>query len=258
MEEKLQEILEGYGLKPDEVKVYLAMLISDQTSILKISEETSIKRSTVYLIIKNLMEMNLVRVAIVGKKKSYFAKNPKVLLEMTEKRKHALEEVIPLLKEHYKTHREKPKVTFFEGREGVERVYEEIADLRTDQEILWFSSQQDMMEEFYGSHMKLDDIKRMQANPDYKGSRIIVNPTKGDREYAKKIMHDRKLKNLVKVRLLPKDLLFVHTDNCIYDNKLAIFSIKRDYFVFVIESEDIASTYRALFNLAWLAAIKVN
>jgi len=253
MEEKLQQVLIEYGLAPEEVKVYLAMLIDDQTSILKIADETELKRPTVYLIMKSLMEKNLARVAIVGKKKFYFAENPKVLLLEIEKRKHALEEVIPLLKEQYKIHREKPKVSFYEGRDGVERVYEEIAEIHSRREILWFGSQQDFINEFYESHQKL----RESIIYGYERKRTIANPTKGDREYAKKIVDNKDLSKSIKVRILPKDLLFINTDNCIYENKVAIFSIKRDYFVIVIESEDIANSYRSLFELAWRAAVKI-
>jgi HTH-type transcriptional regulator, sugar sensing transcriptional regulator len=252
--EHIEEILEDYGLDQNEVKVYLAMLIKDQTTILRIAVETGIKRSTVYLVMKRLIEKNFARMSIVGKRKSYFAVDPKKMVENIEKKKRSLEEIIPLLKEQYRSHKEKPKVIFYEGREGVEKLYEEIALNEMEKELLWFSSQQDLFEEFAGSSALLEnsvtDLSKEKV-------RIIVNPTKTDREYAKRVNTDKKYRGRIKARVLPKHLLFVHSDNCIFENKLAIFSIKRDYFAIVIESMDIANTYRALFELAWESAEKV-
>ena len=53
------------------------------------------------------------------------------------------------------------------------------------------------------------------------------------------------------IRALPTDYEFGFTDNLIFGNKLVIFSLKEHVFVTVIESEEIAKTYRALFEWAW-------
>ena len=53
------------------------------------------------------------------------------------------------------------------------------------------------------------------------------------------------------IRYMPKDFEFGFTDNLIFQNKLVIFSLKKDVFVTVIDSEEIVKTYKALFEWAW-------
>ena len=53
------------------------------------------------------------------------------------------------------------------------------------------------------------------------------------------------------VRILSPEIEFGFSDNLIFGNKLVIFSLKENVFVIMIESEEIAKTYRALFEWAW-------
>ena len=252
--EKNLLILEGFGLNPEEARVYSNMISMGNTTILEISKRTEIKRGTVYLIINRLINKNLVKSSILGKKKYYTAEDPKKLINMLEERKRGLEEIIPFLKEQYKTREGAPSVYFYEGREGVEKVYREI--LKSEnimKEMLWFGSQQDLFEEFYKIYKAFE---YRDVNEDSVGIRLLMNSTRMDKEYAKNINNDEDTYKIVKARILPKDLIFVNTNNIIIGNRLVILSIKRDYFAIIIESEDVADTYRTFFETAWRQAEK--
>lgn len=251
--QKYLSVLESFGLDPEEARVYLTMIRMGNTTVLEISRRTEIKRGTVYHIVNRLIEKNLVKALVLGKKNYYVAEDPRRMSAMLEERKKELDEIVPFLKEQYRLREDTPNIYFYEGREGVERVYEEILKLESKKEALWFGCQQDLFEEFYDVYKTLED---RDVEEDSAGIRLLMNPTKMDREYAQNVNDDEDTYKIVKARVLPKDLLFVNTNNIIIENKLVIFSVKDDYFVVIIESADVANTYRALFEMAWREAEK--
>lgn len=51
---------------------------------------------------------------------------------------------------------------------------------------------------------------------------------------------------------------FVQYLSIVWQNKIAIFSLKEELFVTIIESEEIVKTYKALFDAAWEQATVVK
>jgi sugar-specific transcriptional regulator TrmB len=246
--EKLQNTLVSYGLSTNEAKVYLAMVNFGHNTIVTISKETEIKRPTVYITIENLIKKELVRTVIKGKKKYYLPEEPDRLLHILELKKRSIENILPDLKNNYLSKSEKPKIISYEGKDGIRKIYEETTRSKT--EVLWFGSMKDVMEEFRESYNKICQEESVYS----KGSREIVNNISFDRNYAKRTNDWKNSK--FSVRVLPSTHLFSGVDNIIYDNKVAILSIKKNYYGVVIEDSDIANAYRTMFELAWKSAVK--
>ncbi|MFA5986551.1 MAG: helix-turn-helix domain-containing protein [Parcubacteria group bacterium] len=246
--EKLQNTLISYGLSTNEAKVYLAMVNFGHSTIVTIAKETEVKRPTVYLTIESLIKKELIKTIIKGKKKYYLPEEPERLLRILESKKRSIENILPDLKNNYFNKSEKPKVVSYEGKDGIRKIYEET--IRSKTEVLWFGSMKDVMEEFRESYNKICQEESAYS----KGSREIVNNTSFDRNYAKRT-NDRK-NSKFSVRVLPNAHLFSSVDNIIYDNKVAILSIKKNYYGVIIEDSDIANAYRTMFELAWKSAVK--
>lgn len=246
-----QKVLVSYGLSPNESRVYLAMIESGHSTILEISKAAEIKRSTVYVTMEELINKNLVKTIIKGKKKYYLPEDPEKMLDLLDQKKEAINKIIPHLKNQFVSTSERPVINFYEGKEGVRIVYKEA--LSSKEETLWYGSSKDQKEEFYDYYLGMLQVR--VNNPNFKGLRDIVNETRADKEYAK-IQNSYK-DSRIQVRTLKDGLFFMNTDNIIYDNKLAILSIKKNYFVTIIENQDIVNTYRTLFELAWKAAKKI-
>ncbi len=83
----------------------------------------------------------------------------------------------------------------------------------------------------------------------YKKSKEIISYNKEGIEYAKKEGKSRP------IRLMPKELP-VFADSVITNDKLFIVSLNNKFGV-LIESEDLAQTYKNFFLLAWQAAKKI-
>lgn len=249
MEKNLSQSLRLFGLDENEIKVYLTMLNTGHSSILKVSKYSEIKRSTVYTIVEKLIEKGLVRISVVEKKKRYLLEDPEKIIKIMEERKSRLEDIVPELKEKYGENNEKPIISFYEGKDGVRQIYKKIFKCKT--EMLWYGVAGDMTIEF----PEYDDmiLKSVRKNPDFVGLRSIVNNTKMGKEYA---MARNKLKDVnIKIKLLPSHLYFFNSVNVVFDNKLLIISITKDYFATLIESKTVSDAYRQMFEVAWQSAV---
>jgi len=63
--------------------------------------------------------------------------------------------------------------------------------------------------------------------------------------YAKRELPDNH-----QIKIINKQNLFP-TNNIIYGNKIAIFSYKAELSAVVIESDDVATTYKSIFEIVW-------
>jgi sugar-specific transcriptional regulator TrmB len=81
MEEELQKL----GLNEHEARVYLAALGLGPSSAAQISEQTNIKRPTVYLALKNLIKQGIVFEIFANKKRLFQAEKPEKLEKLTKR-----------------------------------------------------------------------------------------------------------------------------------------------------------------------------
>lgn len=125
----LKNLLLGIGLKAKEADVYLAILALGQGTASKIARKAHIVRTTAYDILSSLFEKGLVTLTGKEPKQEYVAESPdnlKIYIENElAKKKTDLEEVknilLPQLKSIHNTG-SRPKVMFYEGVEGMEKV----------------------------------------------------------------------------------------------------------------------------------------
>ena len=89
METELSMLLEEYGLKDKEIKIYLYLVINNQLTAYKIAKETHIHRSTCYDILERLMQKGFVS-KIEGKEKSIYSANESSKILATIKNKEAI------------------------------------------------------------------------------------------------------------------------------------------------------------------------
>lgn len=237
-----QTALKQFGLNDKEIKVYLASLELGTASVLNISKKARLKRPTTYIVLESLLEKGLVSEVPRKNKTLFIAENPELLTKKLKEREQALAQSLPFLKSIYNISEKKPEVRFYEGRKGVETVYNEI--MSSKEEIVWFGSIDYLNKYFPG---QTENFIRITKERGIK-SREIITDTKADHDYAKRVITDKNL-----VRILPKDLNF-YMDCALFENKVSLISLKKDFFAVIIESEPIYKSLKSLFELAWSAA----
>lgn len=241
------------GLTSKEAAVYMALMgLGVSSPVSTIAKKASVNRTTTYDILEILLEKGL---AIGQKKKSsqyYEALPPEKIVaylkEQSERFSHLAKEaetILPELNVHYKASA-RPKVYFYEGDEGLIRVYEET--LSSSEEILAYASDQinqDAIPWYFPQYYKRRAAKKIPI-------RALFPDTPKDRE-----RHSLDGEELRQSRLLPKDKLDFTPEINIFDNKIMIADWKEKLGI-IIESSEIATVFKQTFELAWEASEKYH
>lgn len=243
--EELETRLRALGLEEKEAKIYLTCLQLGKDTAFHIAERSGLKRTTAYFILNNLAERGLVATEKTRKAMLFSPAHPRRLQLRVEHQKKVLDDLLPELSALYNLEPEKPTIQVFEGENGLKQVYEDIiADLEKKEEVL-----------FYGSvaHLqKYPDLVRTWRQETKNKSyhiRELSNADTYHREYAHELLKNKNPHHLL--RTLPEGFALFQNDNAIVGNKVIIFSTKNKLFATVIESRDIAQSYRVMYELAW-------
>lgn len=241
----LENDLKLLGLEEKEAKVYLAALELGATNIQNLVKKSGIKRSTVYEMIKNLKERGLISETTKGKRKIFLASEPEKLKRNIKEKEQLLNDILPELKSINNTGFIKPKIMFYEGKEGIREIYKNTLQSKR-KFTLWISPIKSMLdtigEDFLNNYVE----KRMKIGLWVKSVYITSQRV----EEYKLIRPATFEKTLRKIKFTPREIDIKNT-MCIFDNKVAIMSSKKEGFGFVVESEDYANTMRVFHDLLW-------
>lgn len=251
----LNTILQKIGLSEKDAEVYLACLELGTQPASVIARKAGLKRPTTYLILEGLVKRGLVSEYTGSNVKYFTAVSPEYLLNYVEKQRRELsshqrelEEYLPQLQSLTNPYALSPKVRFYEGMSGIERV---MNDTFTSKEILrcystmdaWFLRQDTKEYITWYSHQRVfKKIPIHSINTDTPTSRKYI-----EADYPAEV--DPQLSHF---RWLPKDIQIFSNEINIYDNKMAIACLgKNELLGILIESESIASTQKSIFEVAW-------
>lgn len=130
-------LLQNVNLSPHERTVYLALLEHGPQSAQDLASAAKIKRTHIYYVLKNLIACNLIEETKIKNKKAYRLTHPEQLERYIERQQATFSQVLqqvqtalPGLISEYNLHHNKPGVYFFEGKEGIIKVYEELLEDR--------------------------------------------------------------------------------------------------------------------------------
>ena len=238
--------IEKLGLSDKEAMVYMTSLELGEASITDIARKSGLKRTTAHLAVGELVMLGLLSETVKGKRRVIAPVHPRRLLELARLRANQIEDNLSELVALYNMPKDKPKIQVFEGPEGMKALYHELyQSLNNKEEALWFTRIDaiNLFPEVIAEHMNL--LRRLR-NPKM---RELNYDNPAGRKWIEDIAPHLGKNHLI--RLLPADIEFGFCDNLIFQNKLVIFSLKKDLFVTMIESEEIVKTYRALFEAAW-------
>lgn len=243
----LFNLLKESGLSDKEAKTYLSALELGFGSMQEIAKKSGLKRSTTYDIVSNLVIKGIFAQTTKGKKKFYLAEDPERVFDLLKLRQENFKKALPELKSIFNRLTGKPKVCYFEGIAGLESIYWDTLESKTT--ILAYGAIDDMRQVMSPDFIKKYVEERVKRNI---FERAIVPLTEESRKYA--------LKNKEELRefhFVPKDRICFRNEINIYNNKVAIISFTEKIGL-IIESQKIADTQRAIFELAWLGAAQLE
>ncbi|OGG73497.1 hypothetical protein A3A40_00850 [Candidatus Kaiserbacteria bacterium RIFCSPLOWO2_01_FULL_54_20] len=231
------------GLDEKQVDVYIACLEAGPSKVPEIARQAQIKRTTTYGVVDELVSMGLLSSSYKGKTKLYAARDPEVIASLLEDRRKRVSEILPGLSELFLTHNVRPKIQFFEGREGIKKIYDDILECKSKR-VQQIVRVRDHIAAVGDVFIK-EYIQRRVA-------RGIVaydlHPKAGDLYTEERGTENLKLKR--HVRYLPPNV-FHAAMIMLYDHKVAMVSTKAENFGFIIESKEFSNTLGAYFDFMW-------
>ncbi len=243
------EVLKNLGLTQTESEIYLACLRSGPETVINIAKKAGVKRTTCYAALNNLIAKNYISKVMKPGTTVYVAEQPGLVLKSYKEKIKNFESLLGFF-EAQALKCAKPKIRYFEGKNELAVVYTQILFPPPTQELYIYGGDVARVREtfknipgFYDKTMEEHFTKR-------KVTMEIVSRNDEGREYA------RKYKNKWDIRIMP-DGLPVFGDSVITEDKLFIVSIEH-LFGILIESIDLACTYKNFFLLAWRAAEEIT
>ncbi|MCL4362290.1 hypothetical protein M1585_02300 [Candidatus Parvarchaeota archaeon] len=236
----IEKAIESAGLTSAESKVYLSLIKLGSSMIGPILRESRLNSSVAYNCLQRLMGEGLVSYNIKGKKKYFFASDPKNLMRVIKDKENALLEAMPILEKMRSTAKTKQEIFIFEGPKAARTIFNDILyTLKKGEEhlVIGVSESDSGMGEF----IKNWDEKRVKRGII---KRVIVTEKESNwLSYYKK-------QPLTKVKTVQEIFNIRFTIN-IYGNKTALVIWGRYPTYILIERKEVAENFRNYFNFLW-------
>ncbi len=219
--------------------MYLACLELGGATVQEIAEKSGVKRTSIYNFLEDMKAKGFITEVRHDKKILLIPEEPQVLLNKAEDQRKQLESVLPELMSIYNRPGKKPAVRFYQGVEGLKRVYEDT--LATGETIYEISDYERMFAAVEGDWMWKYPKRRAE-----KGIRAFSIAKEGPQAEA---VREKDAKQLRETRFV-SDVSF-ETEINIYGDKVAMLSFRRPYAAVIIEDKAIAQTLRSMWKIIW-------
>ncbi|MEI6863951.1 MAG: helix-turn-helix domain-containing protein [Candidatus Adlerbacteria bacterium] len=244
----MQKQLEDLGLSEKEAKVYAAALEIGAATADQLAKQSKIVRSTTYVQLESLMKKGLMSTYEEGKKTFFAPESPESLkrifdlkrkeLEIQEKELH---EFLPELMQKFEGAGERPVVRFFDGKEGITAMRENILNLPKGTELKLIYCP-DSWGEIY-TEEELFSYAQKRAD---KGIHLkaVYSQKTGPFKPDDIVPHTER-------RFIPYERMSIRSDIYIYKDTVAIMGLRGKIFGIVVESKEITQSMETIFALLW-------
>ncbi|MBW2991183.1 hypothetical protein KY348_05780 [Candidatus Woesearchaeota archaeon] len=237
------EVLRKVGLSEGEIRIYNALLELGSSTTNKIHEKTGIERRNIYDILNKLIERGLVSYTTENRRRFFQTTHPKKIAGYIDEQKHDLERIkeevekeIPVLTKKYEFKHIEIRAEVYRGLEGIKAVFEDILNYKKAHFIGGGGYIADKLPFFWSGYNK----RRIKAKSEWYN--LALKELRKHLITKEKIMH---------TKYLPKEFSGNPTVVFIYGNKIANVLWGKEFFAFVIESKEIADSYRRYHKYLW-------
>lgn len=239
---KLQSILTDLGLSENEAQVYLAALSLGTSSILKIAKIANVKRTTVYPVVETLKKKGLVNEEIKGWKKLFAAVNPEKLDFLLEARREKFKNALPEFMAMYNLKGSESFIKYYEGREAVKSLYDDILQELRPGEFYFAISNEDNWLSVDEKYFKNFILQRAKLGIEIK---LLLQNTPSAKEHFKKAKFQNE-----KIKILPEGENFT-SSLMITSRKVVLNQTNPQAISMAIENQSIVRMQTELFEMIW-------
>lgn len=242
MDEKLIAALEHAGLASNEARLYLALLEIGEGTVQDVAHRADIKRTTAYTALDSLKERGFIFETRSHGHVVYIPERPTIVIDEFAKKIDVLAEHQAEFEKLYTQKRRRPHVLFFDGVEGFRKIWQIIFKSGIKEYLIITDPEQFLgfAKSYYIRNKIIQEKLRLKIK-----SRHLVCAS----NYAKEIIERDAQENRTS-KILPRECVVSYT-KIIFGDNVAIISPALDNTIFIVESELLAKTERALFDALW-------
>jgi len=233
-----KDALKQAGLSDNETDIYLACLELGTGSAQAISHKAKLPRSTSYGVLESLKQKGLISSFQKKHTTLFSADDPQNILLLARQKAHMIEHALPQLRALYGYNKTKPTARLYEGKEGMQIVLQEM--LAQARHVLGICSTDDL----FSAIDEFPEIRKRRLERKIP-TRLILRDTELSRE--RKRLGPKELRE---VRIMPEQYEH-HGAILLWSNKVALFSLKMELNVLLVESEEIVRMHKAVFDFMW-------
>lgn len=243
----ISNFLIDYGLSEKQKEVYLACLSLGASGVTEISRKAGTKRPCTYLVLNELIKLDMIDLIQEKDKTKYFAKNPKKIFQKLKELYDENENILPLLMNMYDDRSLKPKVNIYDDYKTYERLADNVREyVSTGKEASYFGNS----EFFHKNQAKVNLWFKTMKNKGAKCREIIVGDSDLQKKFPK-IVADLQNPNY-KVKRLINPVYKIDTEFGIWGNNLYLFSGSgKELYTIVVENSQIVNMHKVIFEVIW-------
>lgn len=240
------KMVQNLGFSANEARIYLAALELGTCLPLHLAVKAGIKRPTLYKILPELFRKGVLSETMIGRRRYLVAEDPEQYLDKKRSEFEYFTTIIPDLRSLMRTASVKPVIVFYEGIEGLKKVY--LDNLRARKETLNYIGLEKI-------HPEIEDYTHQYYVPERVRRKISIRVlVSGPREYGR-LNLTTDLKYLREVKIIDSKKYPFPLDAYIYGETVSFIMYREDSepVGVIIRSREISIALRSLFELAWQA-----
>ncbi|MDP1721622.1 MAG: helix-turn-helix domain-containing protein [Candidatus Gottesmanbacteria bacterium] len=255
VDNRLELLFRHAGLSEKQATLYRLLLTDGEARPSTLSKKSGIKRGNVYALLKDLAFRGLVTEFEKDKVTFFRPEPPEKLANIIEARQKDVEmakslaaDLLPRLTSQWKTSINRPLVSHYEGKDGMEKVLEDIYGPKSGDNIVWGCVDIERMHIEFPEKLDKKLIPLRQKHKWIAKSVFVDNP--GGRALKSRDHQELRESSLVDGSAYP-----LPAEIDVYDDKITMLSFEQNEFVgLIIQNESFAQTLRSIFKLALAGA----
>ncbi|MFZ5955107.1 MAG: TrmB family transcriptional regulator [Nanoarchaeota archaeon] len=242
------KLLEEIGFSKGEIKVYFALIELNESTIGPLSKKSKITSAKVYIILEKLIKKGLASYVIKSGTKYFKCAPPEEIINYLDEKNKKIDEQKEELKNFISQIKSIPKtelksVEIYEGFKGLRTIYNDaIKILKENKENFKGFS---LGKEEYNFQDSVNFFKEYDGKRKIFGIKTNLLAPESQRSFMKDFTNQD---DNIKIKFIPYSL---PTGIIIYGNKVATINWDKEPTGFVINSKQIAQSYRNFFNDLW-------
>lgn len=259
--ENLLKKLEKSGLSDKEALIYMCLLELGGAYPSRIAEYTGLNRSTVYMLLTQMGIKGLVN-EIEKRNKLFYQVEPpsrlirsaKMKLSLVQEEIETAQRVLPDLEGLLST-ADKPKITYFEGIDGVLQIYESHINVSKPYEMVAWANASSLESflppKFFTEYRRTKERKGITT-------RGILPDTESDKSFIYRVYEGYKPDIIPVMRFIAKDKFPYNAEITVYGERcVSIVNLGKEKLTgVIIEDPTIHGLMKMIFELSWTGAAK--